>query len=59
MLETNEEIRTGTVKEYVNEHEDENDQNRFLKADTKHIKKQQPMTIEVRAWFGSMVYCVS
>ena len=47
MLETNEEIRTGTVKEHVNDHEDENDQNRFLKADTKHIKKQQPMTIEV------------
>ena len=48
MLETNKQLKTGNVKDYNEDiHEDNYDKNGFLKADTKQMKKQKPMTIEV------------
>ena len=51
MLETNKQLKSGNIKEYNEDiHEDNYDKNGFLKADTKQMKKQKPMTIEVRKY---------
>ena len=48
MLETNKHLKTGNVKEYNEDIQEDNyDKNGFLKVDTKQIEKQKPMTIEV------------
>ena len=59
MLETNKQIQSGDVKEEAEDDQGDNyDQNGFLKVDAKHIKKVQPMTIEVWHQFSHIMYII-